>query len=199
MIVFFLALVLPLGLTQAASSTCPPPAPDPKCDEETEILCPAIIWKAGECPDPAECAPLFDEWDGAYDDYNGNPCPMICPVQCNVEAKEKMCPASNVNGCSYFDSSYCVPFNKDTNCYEACPPYSCDEERGQILCPGGTNPRDGCPMDDYCAKPSGDCPAVCNPPPCNRDAGERFCYNEKDENGCYTGGYRGYCAVTCRN
>ena len=197
MIVFFLALIMPLGLTQAASSTCPPPGPDPKCDEETEILCPPIIRKStAPCPSPAYCISMFDGYDGSYDDYNGNPCVMNCPVQCNVEAKEKMCPVQMVNGCPYHDSSYCVPFNKETNCYETCPHEPCDEEAGQILCPGGKNPRDGCPISDYCAYPSGDCPAVCNPPPCNRDAGERVCYNERDENGCYTGGY---CAITCHN
>ena len=196
MLVFFLVSFSTLGSTQAASSTCPPPGPDPKCDEETEILCPGIIRKAGQCPSPAYCISMFDGYDGSYDDNDGNPCVNNCPIQCNVEAKEKMCDITNVNGCPYLDSSYCVPFNKDTNCYEPCPHAPCDEEAGQILCPGGKNPRDGCPIDDYCAYPDGDCPAVCNVPPCNIDAGERICYNERDENGCYTGGY---CAVTCND
>ena len=169
MLVFFLVSFLTLGLTQVASSTphpsstCPPPGPDPVCDEETEILCPEITWKAGECPSPARCIDKFDGYDGSYDDYDGNKCVMNCPVQCNVEAKEKMCDITNVNGCPYLDSSYCVPFNKDTNCYEACPSDSCNLEAGEILCPGGKNPKDGCPMSDYCARPDGDSPAVCNP------------------------------------
>ena len=53
MIVFILALNLPLGLTQAASFTCPPPGPDPKCNNETEILCPGVTAEPGHCPPPA--------------------------------------------------------------------------------------------------------------------------------------------------
>ena len=192
MIVFFLALIMPLGLTQAASSTCPPPGPDPKCDEETEMMCPGVTFEAGQCPQPAFCQPLFDEW---FNGTDGKPCPMSCPVQCDWDAKETVCPGPTINGCYVAAADICVPFSGRDDCDNSCTP-TCDEEAGQILCPGGKNPRDGCPISDYCVKPHGDCPAVCNPQPCNRDAGERVCYNERDENGCYTGGY---CAITCHN
>ena len=193
MIVFFLALVLPLGLTQAASFTCPPPGPDPKCDDETEILCPGVTAEPGHCPPPAFCLPMFDERNN---DTKGNPCPMSCPIQCDYDAKETFCLGPTVNGCYSAAEDFCVPFNTDTNCYGTCTP-TCDEEAGQILCPGGKNPSDGCPLSDYCASPYYEqlhCPVVCYPPPCDEDAGEQFCDAGADEDGCWLGAY---CAVTC--
>ena len=189
MLVFFLALVLPLGLTQAASFTCPPPGPDPKCDDETEILCPGVTAEPGHCPPPAFCLPMFDEWNN---DTNGNPCPMSCPVQCDYDAKETVCPGPTVNGCYSAAAEICVPFNGDDNCDTSCTP-TCDEEAGQVLCLGGKD-SNGCPFPDYCADPDGECPAVCYPQPCDEDAGEKFCDAGADEDGCWLGAY---CAVIC--
>ena len=190
MIVFFLALVLPLGLTQAASSTCPPPGPDPKCDDETEMMCPGVTFEAKQCPQPAFCQPMFDKWSN---DTNGNPCPMSCPVQCDWDAKETVCPGPTVNGCYVAAADICVPFSGRDDCDNSCTP-TCDEEAGQILCLGGKNPSDGCPLPDYCADPDGDCPAMCYPAPCDEDAGEQFCDGGADEDGCWLGAY---CAVIC--
>ena len=201
MVLFFFALALPLDLIQAASFTCPPVGPDPKCDIETEIFCPGVTWASWTymdghtawraCPSPGYCIPMFDVW---YNDTDGNPCPMTCPRQCNYEAKETMCPGPhNANGCYSAANSFCVPFNTKTNCFGTSPiSETCDGK----ICPGGNNPSDGCPISDYCALKYDDCPAMCYPQTCNWDAGEQFCDNGTDENDCWMGAY---CAVTCHN
>merc|ERR1712122_366368 len=56
------------------------------------------------------------------------------------------------------DPNYCPPHD----------PVTCLD--GEVLCPGGGNTYDNCPMPDYCLASWGDCPAICYPPPCNYDA-----------------------------
>ena len=194
MIIFYLAFIFPLAFARK----CPPQRPDPECDNETQIFCPGNGTSRFGCPNSAFCIPKIDS-DGAQDN-DGNPCPMSCPTQCDLGANETMCAGPLENGCFNYSAVYCVPFNNDTKCHGTCSP-SCDEETGEKLCNGGINPRDGCPMSDYCAYPTTsysnnvNCPAVCGRRlRCNRKAGEQKCDNGKDKNGCWLGAY---CAVTC--
>ena len=203
MMIFYLATVLPFAFAyEDPSSRCAPPSPDPTCNAN-QILCPGVTSLYNGCKSPGFCMDKLHPW---LKDNDGNPCPASCPVGvCDVRAKEKLCLSPPVNGC--YSLGYCVPFNNDTNCHGTCSTPTCNEEAGEILCPGGINPSDGCPIDDQCAKPygyykrywpytyvHGGCPAMCPPPPCNIDAGEQLCDNGKDENGCWLGGY---CATNC--
>jgi len=219
---FVLALILPLASAYATFDTICPENKDPEC-MEGQMMCPGAIDYYTGCPWPGHCMDMFDMYskdnDGnpcpnmCYTDcdwangdtwcsnppYNGchntggycmpkpsEDCYATCPVTC--EEGEMLHPGGKDSmGCAMPD--YCGP---DPN---YCPPHdpvTCMD--GEVLCPGGVNTYDNCPMPDYCLASWGDCPAICYPPPCNYDAGEHWCDNGYDSNGCWMGSY---CAATC--
>merc|ERR1711963_152327 len=187
--IFYFAFIFPL----AFATKCPPQRPDPECDNDYEILCPGTgtDFFTG-CPNSAFCMPKLDS-DGLKDN-DGNTCLNSCPIECDYQAKEKICSGPLKNGCLDYSSNYCVPFNKETNCPGTCEPY-CDEAAGEILCSEGNPREDGCPVSEYCARPFDDCPAVCGHEiSCNYEAGEQWCDAGTDENECWLGAY---CAKQC--
>ena len=192
---FFLLFILPFASSQKdPSKNCPPPGEDPQYDPETQILCPGPIDFDG-CQLPSYFLDKLDS-DGLKDN-DGNICLTSCPANCDW-TKEIYCSNPPVNGC--FGGSYCMPRSKDENgCPSTCPVY-CDEDAGQVVCPGGINHADGCPLQDWCSysyfnsETGVNCPGNCYSPPCNYDAGEQWCDKGTDMNGCWLGDY---CATEC--
>lgn len=215
---FALAFILPLASGMA--TTCPE-YPAPEC-MDGQMMCSGGIDYYTGCPWPGSCMDMFDSWSHDNDgnpcpmscpvhcDYSAgemwcpNPpmngcwsmggycmapstdnCPASCPITCG-EGEIFMPGEVGPDGCSM--PGWCQP---DPS---YCPhhPVTCAD--GETLCPGGFDTYTNCPMPDYCLAPYGDCPATCYPPPCNYEAGEQWCDNGYDSNGCWMGSY---CAAEC--
>ena len=190
--ILLIVATLPLAFTQkdpTLPTNCPP-AKDPKCNNETQMLCPGSTDYVTGCQLPGWCQDMFSSY---LKDNDGNSCPLSCPVWCNSD--ETLCSAPPANGCP--SPGYCMPLSKDdNNCYLTCP-VTCDEE--EVVCPGGINYDDGCPRQDWCSysyvsQYGVNCPRNCYAPPCNYGAGEVWCDRGTDGNGCWMGDY---CATKC--
>ena len=154
---FLLLFVLPLAsaLSPSDQETDCPPLPDVTCDKgKGEIKCRGGIDFYG-CPLGDYCATA-----------NGN-CPAVCANICNKD--QELCPGPMIGGCQMQD--YCVNvtytlLNEDGEEMEElrdCPLVcnkECNLAENEIACEREIG-LDGCPKENYCAAPSGNCPAVC--------------------------------------
>lgn len=188
----FLAFFLPLayGFTTLEDNPCYQ-FEDPVCSEPKEMLCPSLVDFSTGCPyGPGTC---YESVKSYLSDYDGNPCPNSCYVECDWTKGEIKCPNAPVNGCP--GQWNCIAPTKNrfdgSDCTASCPPM-CFAEQGEVYCPGPFD-SNGCKMTGYCASsylsPSlTDCPALCHPQ-CDYYNGEWLCDNGNDENGCHLGAY----------
>merc|ERR1719325_507387 len=100
-------------------------------------------------PWPGYCMDMFDTYSK---DNDGNACPNMCHTDCDYTNGETWCSNPPYNGC-HNTGGYCMP-KPSEDCYATCP-VTCVE--GEVLCPGGVNTYDNCPMPDYCLASWGDC------------------------------------------
>jgi len=132
-----LAFILPMASAQGPEC---PDFKDPEC-VEGQMLCPGSVDFYSGCQFAGYCMDQYDSW---AKDYDGNPCPNSCYVECNWSAGEISCPNPSPPGC-YNSGSFCVPKPSEF-CWPTCP-VTCEE--GYIFVPGTTNSM-GCEEAGYC-------------------------------------------------